>query len=223
MTDTSKKAKLNDGSAQARTGVNGVAMRSVFGRPHTRPAEKTVTLITNASLQAQGERLGEAGRSLLLSAGIELDAMRDKWLQLLRNKIDAIKRTDTEAAVARDDERKRQLFAGARASDVHCGVLAPSQPISFDVDLQSPRSVNEHKALLQRVVAELRYDATHNGLVLPWRECLPFGVRNAMVMRNCLLAWALEEEREAWAAAPPPLRDESSGSSSSSSSDDDGA
>ncbi len=121
----------------------------------------------------------------MLRVQAELEAMRAQWLQLINDKIAAIKVVDAATTLARDDERRRKLFAGASASEVMAGVRSPSK--------QS--SVTKHMLLLQRAFTEIRYDAKHNRTALPWRECIPPVILNAASMKPFLDAWALDEER----------------------------
>jgi hypothetical protein len=131
----------------------------------------------------------------MLRVQAELEAMRAQWLQLINDKIAAIKVVDAATTLARDDERRRKLFAGASATEVMAGVRSPSKPFSYAVNFDSPSSVAKHMLLLQRAFTEIRYDAKHNRTALPWRECIPPVILNAASMKPFLDAWAVDEER----------------------------
>ncbi len=96
MSDSFKRAKLTS----ARTSGYAVSMGGAGGQ-----GDNAVTLITNTSLLDQGHILGEAGRRSMLRVQAELEAMRAQWLQLINDKIAAIKVVDAATTLARDDER----------------------------------------------------------------------------------------------------------------------
>jgi hypothetical protein len=194
MFGSSKKAKLSSAHTSGFAG-GAVMMGGASGLPSARQGENAVTLITNTSLLEQGHILGEAGRRSMLRVQAELEAMRAQWLQLINDKIVAIKVVDAATTLAREDERRRKLYTGAPATEVMAGVRSPSKPFSYAVNFDSQSSVTKHMMLLQRAFTEIRYDVNHSRTPLPWRECIPFVILNAASMKPFFDAWALDEER----------------------------
>ena len=134
-------------------------------------------LRSDQPLRGQTE-LNAAALDMIVKSRMEIDAMTVDWQNLVTAKV-----------LQLEKESGKKL----------CNGNSLYNRISLDLC----RSVGDHEELLIKCFDAIRVDAAADPtMVLPWLQCMPYGVRCCRVMKDYLTEWIASDEKALEQAKP---------------------